>query len=134
MFRKIIALIFSMILVPAAVGIPSINAQSRTDVSPVERVRTQIARRGTGERARLEVRLRDNTRVKGYVSETGQESFTLTDRKTGAQRTIAYTDVARVGDGGGMSSRTQYIILGGAAVAAAVVLYSIRGAFCDGQC
>lgn len=132
MFRKIFAVMFSLTLVLTTLGVSTVHAQSRAEASSVERVRAQIIQRGTGERARIEVKLRDNSKLKGYISETGADSFTLTEKKTGTVRTIAYGDVARVGDGG--SSQTKYIIIGAAAVAAAVVLFAARGAFCDGQC
>lgn len=120
-----------MILLPTAFGLQTASAK---EISHVEKVKAGIQQRGVGEKARLEVKLRDNTKLKGYVSEAREASFTLVEHKTGASHTVAYTDVARVGGGALMSNRTKAIIGISAGVAAVIVLYTVRGAFCDGQC
>ena len=57
------------------------------------------------------------------------------DAQTGALRTFNYTDVAQVKKrGGGISNTTKAIIWGGVAAGAIITLYTVRGAFCDGQC
>lgn len=58
-----------------------------------EKVRKNIEKLGVGEKARVNVKLRDGTTHKGYVYQVGQDSFTLVEDKTGQQATIAYADV-----------------------------------------
>jgi len=80
----------------------------------------------------VEVKLRDKTRVKGYVSGSGQDSFTVINSQTGSAETVVYADVAEVKKSGGLKTLT-WVILGGAAVAAVVVgVTVIRPAVCDG--
>jgi hypothetical protein len=79
------------------------------------------------------VRLQDGTRLKGSVSAAGEDTFTITDSKTGAPRTVAYADVARVKEPGGGLSTRAWLIIGAAAVAAVIVgsevIYPV---LCDG--
>lgn len=120
------------ILLSVAFGFQTVHAQTGTDDQLAAKARADVSKRGMGRDARVEVKLRDNTKVKGYISEAGQDTFTVTDSKTGASKTMAYADVSQVKkQGGGLSTRT-WIILG--AVAAAVVVVGIvaKPAVCDG--
>ena len=80
----------------------------------------------------MEVKLRNKTRLKGYVNGSGLDSFTVINSQTGATETVAYADVAEVKKSGGLKTLT-WVILGGAAVAAVVVGVTVIGpAVCDG--
>ncbi len=43
-------------------------------------------------RPAVEVKLRDTAKLKGYISDAGDDSFTVTDSKTGSSETVAYAD------------------------------------------
>jgi hypothetical protein len=60
-------------------------------------VKNKIAHLGTGPDARVEVKLRDKTKLKGYVSKIGDDDFTITDRKSGAATTVRYAQVEKLG-------------------------------------
>lgn len=61
-----------------------------------EEVKAAIAKLGTGPDARVEVKLRDKTRLKGYVAEAGGEHFTVVDAKLGTAANVPYPQVAQV--------------------------------------
>jgi hypothetical protein len=133
MLNRTFAILLATLLSVASFGLQTSSAQAAGYTA--EQARAGVAKAGVGQKARVEVRLRDNTKLKGYVSEAGADSFTLNDAKTGAARSIAYADVAQVRrQGGGLSTGTKAIIWGGVAAGAAITLYAVRGAFCDGQC
>jgi hypothetical protein len=44
----------------------------------------------------VEVKLRDNTKLKGYVSEARQDCFILVDAKTGVATQVAYPNVKQI--------------------------------------
>lgn len=122
-------------LLLAATGSQTVSAKQGGGSAAAQEVKTKVSKLGVGEKARVEVRLRDETKLKGYVSRAGDESFAVTDEKTGAKREVAYAEAAQVKKlGGGMSGSTKALIWGGVAATAAVVLYATRGAFCDGMC
>lgn len=130
MFARTLAMILSAAILFAASAPPAAAKEAQTP----EQARVKVRRIGVGSKARVEVRLRDKTKLKGYVSAADSEdSFTVTDPKTGASRTVAYSDVDKVGKPGGGLSTRGLIILGAAATAAVVVgvtvLYPV---LCDG--
>jgi len=131
MLQRTFAVILSAILISLGAG----SAEARTVNAAAERARAVVTRVGVGEKAKVEVRLPDDTKVRGYVSEASADSFTVTDAKTGAARTFNYDEVEQVKKrGGGLSTTTKALIWGGVGVGVAVTLYTVRGAFCDGQC
>jgi hypothetical protein len=96
MFKKVIAfvlvgLIYTMGVAPAYAG-PKEEKEARF----AQKVKEGISKLGTGTEARLEVKLRDKTKLKGYVSETGDESFVIVDEKTGRASTVTYPQVKQV--------------------------------------
>jgi len=58
-------------------------------------VRTGILRLGVGTHTRIAVKLRDNTKLAGYITESSHDSFVLKDVKTGTSRTVPYGDVVQ---------------------------------------
>jgi len=132
LLKRTFAILLSGMLIAAALGVHSTQAQTGQNAQSGEPARTHVARLGVGEKARVEVKLRDNRKVKGYVNAAGVDSFTITDQKTGASQTIAYADVATVKKpGSGLKART-WIIIGAAAAAAIVIGIIVKPALCDG--
>lgn len=114
-------------------GFQSVRAKDGEDAQLAGKARVSIAKLGTGKDARVEVRLRDNTKVKGYVSRAEEDSFTVTDSRTGVSRTVAYNDVTKVSkQGNGFSTMTK-VLIGAAVVVGAVVVWQVvKPALCDG--
>ena len=122
-------------LISVTLGLQSVSANTKTDprTELTEKTRAGIQKLGVGKEARVEVKLQDKTKLKGYVSEAGETSFTITDPVTDASSVIPYATVTQV-KGHNLTTRTKIIIGVAIAVVAGIILYSIRGAFCDGQC
>jgi hypothetical protein len=131
MFRRTFAVMLSGLLLLATLGFQTALAQTKSD-SAVERMRAKVQKIGVGANARVEVKLRDSTRVKGYISSADQDSFTVTDRRTATTQTLSYADASSVNKGGSGVSMKTWIILGAAAAATAVTWVIVKPAFCDG--
>jgi hypothetical protein len=123
----------SGIVLFAAAGYQPARAQTQGATRAAEEARAEVQRLGVGTKTRVEVRLQDGARLSGRISAAGDDTFTITDSKTGAPRTVAYADVARVKkSGGGLSART-WVIIGAAAAAAVIVgVTVIHPVLCDG--
>lgn len=127
MIKRILVAVLSLMLLTTAFGFQSTYAQASPDAQQIEKVRTKVARIGTGRNARVDVKLHDQTKVKGYVSDTSQDSFTVTDIKTGTSRTIAYTDVAQLKKHeDNVSARTWGIVAGATAAGVIVTVLLLR--------
>jgi hypothetical protein len=115
-----------------------VSAQTNTEktVSSIARVKTEVAKRGTGEKKRVEVKMLDGTKRKGYISQAGEDSFTLIDSDTRQAVSIAYADVAQVKKPGPTGDTIALWIIGGAAAVTAVVLGSVLLTACrnEGGC
>jgi hypothetical protein len=90
------------VLVPSAPASPrAIQKQQSTQTRPQQRAQTAkvkaaIHKRGTGEKARVKLTLYDKSKLQGYITKIGPDSFAITDRKTRQVRIISYFEVKRV--------------------------------------
>lgn len=111
------ALVFST-LGPATRAQSSLNAETKA--------KTEVVNRLNKKETRVKVKLRNGSEVKGRLTQSSENSFTLTDEKTGSRSDIAYADVVNV-EGRGMSKRKKTFIAIGAGVIAfaALVAYGI---------
>jgi sRNA-binding regulator protein Hfq len=102
---------------------PAARAQSTLNVET--KTKTEVVDRLNKKETRVKVRLRNGSELKGRITQSGDNSFTLTDEKTGDKSDIAYADVIRV-EGRGMSKKKKmFIAIGaGAAVFAAAFAYA----------
>jgi hypothetical protein len=106
-------------------------AQSNTDAMSAK-ARAKVASLGVGPNAKVEVKLHDTTKLKGYISANEQDSFTVRDSKTGSSTTVRYADVAEVKKAGSGFS-TKWIVISAAAVGGAIATWVIvKPALCDG--
>ena len=99
-------------------------ARAQSDAAS-DKVKAEVAKRGTGPKAKVTVKLKDRTKLKGYISNASADSFTLSDSETGQLRTLAYSDVSEVKKQGGMSLAAKIGIGLGAGVGALALLYAI---------
>ena len=74
----------------------------------------------------------NGTELKGYISQTGDESFELTDSKTKQVTSIAYRDVAQV-KGSGLSKGAKIGIGIAIGAAAAIILAIFTKRYCNEQ-
>lgn len=123
----------SGILWSSALGYQPARAQAQEATRSAEKARATVQSLGVSPRRRVEVKLQDGTKLKGSISAAGEDTFTVTDVKTGAPRTVAYADVARVKEPGGGLSVRAWVIIGAAAAAAVIVAVTvIEPVLCDG--
>ncbi len=120
MFRKYLSWLLIIALFYAAQPASALaSTKAEREAAFAARVREGIRKLGTGEAAQVKVRLRDKRKIEGYVNQAGEESFSVTDAKTGATTDIAYGQVAQV-KGNNLSTGQKIAI--GVIIAAAVVL------------
>jgi hypothetical protein len=128
MFRKHLALSLAINLLWLAALPSRVEArQEGAEAARAAKVKAAVAQRGTGEKARVTVELRDGRKVRGYVSGAGDNDFAITDPKTGQATTLGYGEVTRV-SGRRMSKGAKIgLIVGiGAGVAALAFLLAVR--------
>ena len=103
-------------------AVPSFAAQSNDDANAIEKVRLKVAKMGVGDKAKVTVRMKNGTKIKGFVSQAGANEFTVRNNQTGDPTTIAYSDVLKVEANGGHSTARNLAIGIGIGVGAFLVV------------
>ena len=125
MWKRLFSIGLVVLLIQAGTSLlaPDV-ARAQSDAS-TDKVKAAVARRGTGPKAKVTVKLKDNTRLKGFITQSGNDFFTLSDSNSGQQRTLAYADVAEVKKPGGLSWPAKIGIGVGIGVGVLALTYAI---------
>lgn len=75
-----------------AAGLPAQDRKTDAKDRHVSMVKKKINRAGTGIEARVNVTLRDNTKLNGYIGAIGADSFTAVDFSRGSVE-VPYSEV-----------------------------------------
>ncbi|MFN0083999.1 MAG: hypothetical protein ACKVX9_01295 [Blastocatellia bacterium] len=120
-FALIGALIFAPVMAPPALA----KSKMEKEAARIAKVKAGVAKLGVGEDARIAVKLRDKTKLAGYVSQIGEASFVITDLKTGENTEVPYPNVTQA-KGKNLSTGAIIAISAGVAVGVTfLVLYLI---------
>ena len=110
MFKKGLSLaLIAFLLGVAGVRLAYAGTKEEKEIRFAEKVKEGISKLGTGSEARIQVKLRDKTKLKGYVSVAGEDSFVIVDEKTGATSTVTYAQVKQV-KGNNLSTAAEIAI------------------------
>lgn len=124
MFKRILSVALAVALLalvaPLSARAAAPKSKAEKEAVFVEKLKESVARLGTGTEARIEVKLKDKTKLKGYVSEVNGEGFSVVDLKTGASTHVAYPQVQKV-KGHNLSTGAKVAIGLGVAVAVLVI-------------
>jgi hypothetical protein len=121
MLKKALSLVVLVALFHAGFCVQTASARSKAEKQArfAEKVKAGVEKLGVGEETYVRVKLRDKTKLAGYISEAREESFVVTDLKTSEATTVAYADVKKV-KGHNLSTGAKVAI--GVGVALAVLL------------
>jgi hypothetical protein len=118
--KKLLTMMVACLVVSAVSVRPvAASANAEKEARFAGKVKLGIEKLGSGSDTRVEVKLRDKTRLKGYISEISENEFVITDVKTGASKKVAYADVKQV-KGNNLSTGAKIAI--GVSVAAGLIL------------
>lgn len=126
MWKSAIACALSIVLtqllyLPTAMAKPSGSKEEQQ----LEKLKAGIRRLGIGPDARIKVKLKDKTKISGYISEAGDDSFVVVDAKTGKSNIVAYPQVARAKGNNLSSNEKLAITLVVVGILAVVILLSV---------
>ena len=112
MFKKYLSLVLigALFQVTLLMTPMSVNGQAEKDTRLSAKTKADVAAVGIGPEAKVLVKLRQGKKLKGYISQAGEDSFTITDSRTGSTTSIAYADVAEVQRHKGLSTGKAILI------------------------
>ena len=126
MWKSAIACALSIVLtqllyLPTAVAKPSGSKEEQQQ----EKLKAGIRRLGIGPDARIKVKLKDKTKISGYISEAGEDSFVVVNAETGKSDIVAYPQVAQAKGNNLSSNEKLAITLVVVGILAVVILLSV---------
>jgi hypothetical protein len=117
----LIALLINMfmLVLPVRAGAQVVEPKTRN----AERVKENVRKLGSREAARLELKLWDGRKLKGYLREAGEDDLTVVDVKTSAATTLTYEQVKQVTSGERSdAARVGLTLAKGAAIVGAIAI------------
>lgn len=124
--KRLLTLMVTCLVVSALTVRPvAASSNAEKEVRFAAKVKSGIEKLGSGRETRVEVKLRDKTKLKGYVSEINENGFVVTDLKTGASNNVSYGDVKQV-KGNNWSTGAKIAL--GVGIAAVVLLIFVLAA------
>lgn len=125
MSRKVIFMLLFTLLTQASLVTPAMTKSNEEKIREhAAKVKLAIAKLGVGESVRVEVKLRDKNKLKGYIRDAAEDRFVVVDAKTGEAATVTYQQVKQV-KGNNLSTGTKIVIW--LAIAAGVLLFLSLG-------
>jgi hypothetical protein len=128
--KKHLAIVLPAILAATSFWLPA--TATGQSANEVEKIRAQVQRLAASRDSQVQVKFRDQTKLKGYIDLVEPVRFTLRDSKNGTSQSITYSEVESVSKaGGGVSTRT-WLIVGGVAAGAVGTWFLFKATMCDG--
>jgi hypothetical protein len=125
MLRTLLSFMLVGLLMLGLNTAPVMALQGNDNAKAVDKLRLKVAKLGVGEKARVTVRMKDGTKIKGFITQAGTNDFSMRDRNTGDPRVILYSDVARIEDNSGHSTLRNVLIGVGIGVAGVITFIAI---------
>lgn len=119
MFKKYLTLILTILVLNLSLSTFALaETKAEKEAKFAQKVKTEVTKLGVGTEAKVEVKLKDGTKLKGYISNIGEESFSVTNEKTGAITEVPYPNAKQV-KGNNLSTGMKIVI--GVAIVLAVL-------------
>lgn len=97
MFKKYLTLILTILVLNLSFSaVAFADTKIEKEAKFVEKVKTNIAKLGTGTQAKVEVKLKNGTKLKGYISQINDDNFVVKDVNTGAETIVPYPQTKQV--------------------------------------
>jgi hypothetical protein len=97
MFKKYLSLALVILVINLAFGATAFaGVKADKEVKFAAKVKNELVKLGTGTDARVEVKLRDKTKLKGYISQINENSFVLVKDNTNTPVEISYSQTKQV--------------------------------------
>lgn len=126
MFKKYLTLIIAVLVINLSLGTSVFaNTKEGKQTKFAGKVKANVARLGTGKDAQVSVKLKDGTRLKGYISEIADDYFSVTNPETGTATTVNYRNAKQI-KGNNLSTGVQVALVIGLATAL-IAIFVIAG-------
>ena len=130
MIKRHLAIALSAIITAMSLAFPATaSAQTTTQI---DKIRAEVQVLAASKDLQVQVKFRDDTKLKGYIDSVDPVSFKLRDPKNGTSQSIAYSEVESVNKASSGVSTKTWLIVGGIAAGAITTWLIVKPAVCDG--
>ena len=130
MMKKHLAVALAIIVTALGLGLPTTATAQSTGES--EKIRAKVQTLSAGKDTQVQVKFRDQTKLKGYIESVEPVSFNLRDPKNQTTQSVLYSEVESVSKAGSSVSTKTWLIIGGVAAGAVTTWLIVKPAVCDG--
>lgn len=106
------------------------SAQSSNNDARTAKIRSDLTKRGTSEKSKVTIKLRDGREVKGFIAELNADDFVVANSKTSQRQRIKYADALKAKKSG-LSLGAKIGIGVGVLIAVGVVVVLAAKKPCD---
>lgn len=92
--KRIIFLTLTIFLTHVLIASPTFAGTKEAKL--LEKVKSGITRLGTGTEAHIKVKLKDGTKIEGYITESNENEFVVMNSKTNQIVPVAHSSVKQV--------------------------------------
>ena len=96
MYKRILPAALAALLVNLVCYAPVAAASQAKEIETTAKVKAAVFKIGADSGTPVKVKLRDGTKLKGYISEAGEEGFVIVDSETGSPTRLTYLQVTQV--------------------------------------
>lgn len=129
--RISLALVCTLLLMLASTPTAAATNKEEKAAAFAAKVKTEIGKLGTGPDARISVKLRDKTKLSGYISAVNADSFVIVDANSSTAIEVPYPNVTQA-KGKNLSTGATIAIAVGIAVGVTIlVLFLVAYALGD---
>ena len=130
MVKKILSFALS-VLVLNAFGFNAVKAATEQEAQTqrIEKVKEAVRKLGIGPKSKVEVKLVDDRKFKGFIKDIADDHFVVLERRSGADITVAYARVKEIKGQNGITAAKVAIAAGKAVlvVAGVAAVFTILG-------
>jgi hypothetical protein len=122
MFKKSLTFILTVLVFNLFLsGVAFAASKEEKAAKLAVKVKAGVEKLGSGTDAKVEIKLYDKTKLKGYIDQIGENSFSVTDSTSGSTTEVPYRNVKQI-KGNNLTVGSAIII----GVAAVVLIALIR--------
>jgi hypothetical protein len=132
MLKKVISVVVIGLLINVTASGVYASSQDEKQTRRIEKIKENVRRLGVGPEARVDVTLQDGRKFKGSIREATEDTFLVSEEKTGTTITVAYSDVAKLKGKNGLTAAKVGInvakgvgIVAGVAAAFTLLMYLV---------
>lgn len=125
MFKKYLTLILMILVINLAFGSTAFaRTKEEREAEFAAKVKAGITKIGAGRQARVRIKLKDGTKLKGFISRIEENGFAVSNETTGVETDVPYSNAKQV-KGNNLSTGDKIWIAVGITAVVLIVAISI---------